>query len=113
MLKIEQKKKEKAKKKSVQKKRDKELREALSVPGAIQSEEQALELYEKQNLKASAPSNKDIRRLERLKRRAESDEPLASSVKINLPDSDIQTIEAQYDQMEQERLFDNTALTGM
>ena len=70
MLKIEQKKKVVQKKKLAQKKRDKELREALSVPGAIQSEEQALDLYEKQNLKASQPSEKDIKRLERLRRKA-------------------------------------------
>lgn len=63
-------------------------------------------------MKASAPSERDIKRLERLKRKA-TEEPRASAVKISLPASDVHSIEAQYEQMEEERLFDNTALTGI
>ena len=40
----------------------------------ISSEEQALELYESQPIEATSPSNKDIRRMERLKRKAYSDD---------------------------------------
>lgn len=60
MLKIEQKKKQAKVKKSKQNENIKQLKDALSVPGAIDSPEYALELYDKQGLKASSPSQKDL-----------------------------------------------------
>lgn len=62
------------KKKKMKKIKQKELQELLSVPGAIDSNEKALELYDQQPLKASDLSKKDIKKLERLRKKATSED---------------------------------------
>lgn len=55
-------------------------------------------------MKAADLTSKDIKRLERLKRKANEDtlEPkVATKVKLDLGDSDIQMIERNFEQMEQ------------
>lgn len=58
------------KKKKMKKSKQKELQEMLSVPGSIDSTEKAMELYDSQSIKASELSRKDVKRLERLRKKA-------------------------------------------
>ena len=71
-----------------------------------------MELYEKQNIKAMQPSSKDIRRLEKLKKKATSDEPLAAKVRFDMNTSDVGQIEQDISSMKQEGVFDRR-VTGL
>lgn len=81
IIKIEQKKKKMAK--GDRKRKQLELQEKLQVPGTIGSVDEALELADQQRLTVKDLSRKEIKRLEKLKRRAESPiEPAAKVSKI-------------------------------
>ena len=113
IIKIEQKKKKMAK--GDRKKRQLELQEKLQVPGAIGSADEALELADKQSLTVRELSRKDIRRLEKLKKRAESpiesksDKAASSSgVKLTFANeqNDVAHIEREFERMEADKMFD-------
>lgn len=122
IIKIEQKKKKMAK--GDRKKKQLELQEKLSVPGAIGSADEALELADQQRLTVKDLSRKEIRRLEKLKKRAESpiesteqptnitkapkEEAPATSVKLQFTpsESDVSLIEAEFNAMDEKNVFD-------
>ena len=78
IIKIEQKKRKMAK--GDRKRKQLELQERLQVPGAIGSVDEALELADQQRLTVKDLSRKEIKRLEKLRRRAES--PIEPTTKL-------------------------------
>ena len=98
IVKISEKKKQFKKKKQSKeaKQKQKDLQEIMKTPDSIDSVDMAMDLYQSQPLKASDLSGKDIKRLERLKRKANEssgEKKVASKVIIDQSQSDISGIE--------------------
>lgn len=72
------------KKKKMKKIKQKELQDILAIPGSIDTNERALELYDQQPLKASELSKNDIKRLERLRKKATNTDDVPQQVRYEV-----------------------------
>lgn len=82
----------------------------VNTPGSIDSVDVAMDLYNSQPLKASELSGKDIKRLERLKKKAteesgDSTKQAAAKVVIDRNQSDIAGIEQEFEILDRQNAF--------